>query len=81
MGHSGVGLFEEAMDVSPIAVMPHYDQIGLAVTESCGVTSLDDLRDKRYPLRLSVRGTMDACTTRCLEQKSRFPQPREPPGC
>lgn len=67
MAHRGVGLFSQPLDVALIAVMPHYDQIGFAVTEACAISSLEDLRDKRYPLRLSVRGTMDACTTRCVE--------------
>lgn len=62
MAHRGVGLFSQPMEVALIAVMPHYDQLGFAVTRSSGLSSLDDIREKRFPLRVSVRGSMDACT-------------------
>lgn len=68
MAARGTGLFTEPMEVALIAVMPHYDQLGFAVTEASGLTSLDDIREKRFPLRLSVRGSMDACTTRLVEK-------------
>jgi TRAP-type uncharacterized transport system substrate-binding protein len=67
MAHRGVGLFERPLDVAIIAVMPHYDQVGFAVSEASGITSLEDICEKRYPLRLSVRGSLDACTTRLVE--------------
>ncbi len=31
------------------------------------MTSLDDIREKRFPLRLSVRGSLDVCTGRVVE--------------
>ena len=68
MAHKGVGLFSEPMQVALIAVMPHYDQLGFAVSEASGLTSLHDIRDKRFPLRLSVRGSMDACTTLLVDK-------------
>jgi TRAP-type uncharacterized transport system substrate-binding protein len=67
MAHRGVGLFSEPKQVALIAVMPHYDQLGFAVTEKSGLTSLDDIREKRYPLRLSVRGSLDASTAMAVE--------------
>ena len=67
MGHLGVGLFAEPMQVATIAVLPHYDQLGFAVSKASGITSLDDIREKRYPLRLSTRGSLDYCTTRLVE--------------
>ncbi len=68
MADRGVGLFSEPMQVALIAVMPHYDQLGFAVSNSSGLTSLTEIREKRYPLRLSVRGSLDACTTLLVEQ-------------
>ena len=68
MAHKGVGLFSEPMQVALIAVMPHLDQLGFAVTEVSAITSLADVREKRFPLRLSVRGSMDACTTELVEK-------------
>jgi TRAP-type uncharacterized transport system substrate-binding protein len=68
MAYRGVGLFPEPMQVALIAVMPHYDQLGFAVTEASGLASLDDIRKKRFPLRVSVRGSLDACTTLLVEK-------------
>jgi len=66
MAHRGVGLFSEPMQLALIAVMPHHDQLAFAVSESSGLKSLDDIREKRFPLRLSVRGSQDFCTTRLV---------------
>ncbi len=63
MADRGVGLFSESMQVALITVLPHYDQMGFAVSKASGLTSLSDIREKRYPLKLSVRGSLDACTT------------------
>src|ERR1700722_4446870 len=73
MAHRGVGLFSQPMRVALIAVMPHYDQLGFAVTTKTGLTSLDDIREKRYPLRLSVRGSLDASTAMAVELVLRAP--------
>lgn len=62
MAHRGIGLFTEPMQVALIAVMPHDDQLGFAVSKESGLTSLDDIREQRYPLRLCVRGSLDQCT-------------------
>ena len=68
MAYQGVGLFSQPMQVALIAVMPHADQLGFAVSEASGLTSLVDIREKRYPLRLSVRGSLDSSTTRLVEK-------------
>jgi TRAP-type uncharacterized transport system substrate-binding protein len=67
MGHRGVGLFSEPMEVALVAVIPHFDQLGFAVSKASGLTSLDDIREKRFPLRLSVRGSLDLSTTQLVE--------------
>ncbi len=68
MAHRGIGLFTEPMQVALIAVMPHHDQLGLALSKASGLISLDDIREKRFPLRVSVRGSLDACTQRLVEK-------------
>ena len=68
MAHHGIGLYSEPMQVALIAVMPHYDQLAFAVSESSGLKSLDDIREKRFPLRVSVRGSQDACTTLLVDK-------------
>ena len=62
MAHRGTGAFDRPKNVATIAVLPHYDQLGFAVASRLGFTSLGDIAARRYPLRVSVRGSIDACT-------------------
>ena len=62
MAHRGTGPFDGPKNVAAVAVLPHYDQLGFAVASRLGFTSLEDIAAKRYPLRVSVRGSIDACT-------------------
>lgn len=68
MAYRGIGLFSHLMEVALIAVIPHYDQLGFAVSKASGLTSLNDIWEKHFPLRLSVRGSQDACTTLLVEK-------------
>lgn len=52
----GTPPFTEPIPLRVITVIPSIDQLGLAVTPHTGLTSLADLRERRYPLRLSIRG-------------------------
>ncbi len=63
MAYRGSGAFERPIPVATLAVIPHYDQLGFAVTERSGLHSLDQIREQRYPLRVSVRGSLDASTS------------------
>src|SRR5581483_6019529 len=45
--------------IRTIAVFPSYDVMGFAVHESTGITSLDQIRKERIPLRVST-GTVSA---------------------
>ena len=40
-------------------MIPSPDQLAFAVTERTGLKSLHDIRDRRFPLRVSIRGQMD----------------------
>jgi TRAP-type uncharacterized transport system substrate-binding protein len=62
MAHRGTGPFDEPKNVAVLAVLPHYDQLGFAVANRLGFAHLGDIAAKRYPLRVSVRGSIDACT-------------------
>ena len=55
----GLGPFDEVQKVAAIGVIPSDDQLGFAVTERSGVTSLDQIREERVPLRVSVRASRD----------------------
>lgn len=63
LAYRGTGPFEKPVQVATIAVLPHYDQLGFAVTEKSGIRSLDQIREQRLPLRLSVRGSADVSTS------------------
>jgi TRAP-type uncharacterized transport system substrate-binding protein len=59
MALKGTGPFKEPVPVRAITVFPQFDQMGLAVTAQSGLTSLAEIRDKRYPLKVSLRGQHD----------------------
>ncbi len=62
MAYRGVGAFDRVRRVATIAVLPHDDRLGFAVADRLGFTRLDDIAKARYPLRVSTRGSTDACT-------------------
>src|SRR4051794_20067280 len=55
----GLGPFKEPVPVRAITILPQYDQLGFAVTADTGLKTLSDLRDQRYPLRVSLRAQRD----------------------
>jgi hypothetical protein len=63
MAHRGTGAFNRPREVATIAVLPHDDRLGFAVADRLGFTRLQDIAEARYPLRVSTRGSVDACTS------------------
>jgi TRAP-type uncharacterized transport system substrate-binding protein len=59
MALKGTGPFKQPVPVRTVTVFPQFDQMGLAVTAESGLTSLAEIRDKRYPLKVSLRGQHD----------------------
>lgn len=55
MAVRGKGLFQEPLPLRALAQFPSWDRLAFAVAEDTGITSLADLREKRYPLRVSTR--------------------------
>jgi TRAP-type uncharacterized transport system substrate-binding protein len=55
----GRGPFTKPIAVRAITVIPSFDQLAFAVTEASGLKSLADIRERRFPLRVSLRGQMD----------------------
>jgi TRAP-type uncharacterized transport system substrate-binding protein len=55
----GTGPFRSAIPLRAITVIPSPDQLAFAVTERTGLKSLRDIRERRFPLRISMRGQMD----------------------
>lgn len=52
----GLPPFSGVADLRAIATIPSHDQLGLAVAESTGIESVDDLRGEHSPMRISLRG-------------------------
>jgi len=50
------GPFKEPIAVRAIAIIPSFDQLAFAVAEKTGLESLSDVVERRYPLRVSLRG-------------------------
>jgi NMT1-like family len=55
----GTGPFERPIPLRAITVIPSPDQLAFAVTEKTGLNSLREIADRRYPLRVSIRGQRD----------------------
>ena len=56
LAYRGTGPFREPQPVRAVAVNPSYDVFAFVVTADTGLTSLEDVREKRFPLRISLRG-------------------------
>lgn len=52
--HYGRWEFPEPLDLKAIAAFPHDDRLVFAVRAETGLRSLHDLRERKYPLRLSI---------------------------
>ena len=55
----GTGPFQSAIPLRAITIIPSPDQLAFAVTERTGVRSLEEVRERRLPLRISMRGQRD----------------------
>ena len=55
MAYRGVGPFAQPLPLRAIGVMPSLDWMAFAVSERLQVASLSEIRERRYPLRVSVR--------------------------
>ena len=59
MAVRGSGPFPAPIPLRAITIIPSPDQLAFAVTERTGVNSLRDIRERRLPLRISMRGQKD----------------------
>jgi len=51
----GVGLFKEPLPLRTVAVYPSWDRFVFMVNPKTGIKSLKDIRDRKYPLWVSVK--------------------------
>ena len=55
----GTGPFAAPIPLRAITVIPSPDQLAFAATERTGLKSLGEIGERRYPLRISLRGQKD----------------------
>jgi len=55
----GAGPYKKPIPLRAITIIPSPDQLAFAVTEKTGLQSLHEIRERRLPLRVSVRGQRD----------------------
>jgi TRAP-type uncharacterized transport system substrate-binding protein len=55
MACRGTGPFPSALPLRALAVMPSWDRMAFAVAEATGMHSFADLRERHWPLRVSIR--------------------------
>jgi TRAP-type uncharacterized transport system substrate-binding protein len=59
MATLGKGPFKQPLPLRTIAVIPSWDQMVFAVNADTGLTSLADVRERRFPLKVSLRKQPD----------------------
>lgn len=59
LARNGIPPFRGCQPVAPIAMIPSYDQLAVAVRPDTGIATLADVAERRMPLRVSVRGQRD----------------------
>lgn len=63
MALNGLAPYTEKIDIRNLAVFPSWDKIAFAVRRDLGVRSLEEIGEKKLPLRLSTRGQGPEGTT------------------
>lgn len=58
MAYRGCAPFPEALPLRALASFPSWDAVVIAVHESTGITSIEEIRERRYPLRVTTRETI-----------------------
>jgi TRAP-type uncharacterized transport system substrate-binding protein len=58
MAYKGCPPFSGKLPLRAIAVFPSWDAVVIAVHESTGITSIEQIRERRYPLRVTTRDTI-----------------------
>ena len=59
LAYRGTGPYREPLPVRAITVIPSEDQMAFAVTESSGLRSIEDIGERRFPLRIGMRAQRD----------------------
>ncbi len=66
--YRGTGLFSEPLPVRVVASYPSWDRFVCAFDPKAGVKSLQDIKDRRLPLRVSIREDLTHSTRVLIDQ-------------
>lgn len=66
--YRGTGVFPDPLPVRAVAVYPSWDRALFVVRPDTGITSLHQVRERKYPLRIWVRGDAAHATRILLDQ-------------
>ncbi len=67
VAYRGSRPYAQPMPVRTIAVIPSLDQYVFAVRGDTGLSTFEEIRERRYPLRIAMRGQRDHCVHFMLE--------------
>lgn len=70
--YRGVGLFAEALPLRVVAVYPTWDWFAFLFNPKSGITSLRDIKTRRYPLHVSVKEDVTHSTRVFIDQLLAF---------
>src|SRR6185503_795187 len=59
LAYRGTGPFAEPLPVRTLTVLPSHDQFVFGLGGHTGLRSIQDIRDRKYPLKVSVRAQPD----------------------
>lgn len=68
LAYRGKGPFREALAVRVITVIPSEDQMAFAVTQSSGIESIEEIGERRFPLRMGMRAQRDHASLWFVDQ-------------
>ena len=66
--YRGTGMFSEPLPVRVVASYPSWDRFVLLLHERTGITSISQIKEQRYPLRLSIREDTTHSTRILIDQ-------------
>jgi TRAP-type uncharacterized transport system substrate-binding protein len=62
LAYRGMGPYSKPLPVAVVTTVPSEDQMAFAVTERSGIRSIEDIGERRFPLRMGMRAQPDhAC--------------------
>jgi TRAP-type uncharacterized transport system substrate-binding protein len=68
LAYRGTGPFPEPLPVAVITTIPSEDQMAFAVTERSGIGSIEEIGERRIPLRIGMRAQRDHASHWFVEQ-------------